>query len=488
MSNVEGKKPRKSRKPNVSVPIDLSVLDKAAPHDFDAERAVLGALIRQPELYDDVVLVLRDPEDFQYDAHRRIFYHMKKMRDNNSAIDLRLLVSNLQTTEELDLVGGYAYLAELMDAVPVSVHAPHYAKIVREKSMLRQLIRTGSEIVRDAYDPKIPVKDLLNNAAMQTTLLCEAQTTNQVSDMAALMSALVEYIDKKDRGLIDGTKTGFVDLDQLTEGFHQDELIILAARTGMGKTALALNIVENIAIQDRKTVLFVSLEMASLELMKRLVCSRARVDSHRLRKGAISPEETTRFTDVATELGATPLYIDDTPGRTVTEIAAVARRLRRKENLQLIVIDYIGLITPANSEEPRQEQVAKIARQLKLLARELHVPVLCLAQLNRSADGGKREDYPRLSQLRESGAIEQDADVVMFIHRKDKDMSREEAETKEVANKAVLIVAKQRNGDTGEIPLYWRGEWTRFFSESVHKDEESEQGYSDFQKHAPKKF
>ena len=472
MSNVEGKKPRKSRKPNFSAPIDLSVLEKTAPHDFDAERAVLGALIRQPELYDDVVLVLRNPEDFQHDAHRRIFDHLKKMRDNNCAIDLRLLVSNLQTTEELDLVGGYAYLAELMDAVPVSVHAVHYAKIVREKSMLRQLIRTGSEIVRDAYDPKIPVKDLLNKAAMQTTLLCEAQTINQVSDMAALMGALMEYIDLKERGLVDGIKTGFVDLDQLTEGFHQDELVILAARTGMGKTALALNIVEHIAIQDKKTVLFVNLEMGSLELMKRLVCSRGRLDSHKIRKGLLSKEEFNRFTDVASELGTTPLYIDDTPGRTVAEISAVARRLKRKEELQLVVIDYIGLITPANPEEPRQEQVAKIARQLKLLARELHIPVLCLAQLNRSADGGKREDYPRLSQLRESGAIEQDADVVMFIHRKDKEMSPEEASTQDAANKAVLIIAKQRNGATGEIPLHWRGKWTRFFSESDHTEQE----------------
>jgi len=475
MSDGGIKKTKKSRKPNLSAPVDLSVLEKAPPHDLDAERAVLGALLREPELCDDVVMVLRSPDDFYHDAHSRIFSHMMKMRSDNSSIDLLLLVNNLRTTDELELIGGQAYLAELMSAVPISVHAVHYAKIVREKATLRKLINTGSEIVRDAYAPETKVKDLLNKAAMETTLLCENQTTNQVTDMAALMNALIEYIGQKEKGLVDGIKTGFVDLDNLIEGFHQDELLILAARTGMGKTALALNIVENIAIQDNQTVLFVSLEMASLELAKRLICSRARLDGHKLRKGFLSREENDRFMDVASELGKTPLYIDDTPGRTVSEISAVARRLKRQNDLKLIVIDYIGLITPENPDEPRQEQVAKIARRLKLLARELHVPVLCLAQLNRHADAGKRDDYPRLSQLRESGAIEQDADVVMFIHRKDKDMSREEAITSGVANTAVLIVAKQRNGAIDDIPLVWRGEWTRFFS----AEEYHEQGYHD---------
>ena len=466
----------------MSTPVDLSVLEKAPPHDLDAERAVLGALLRDPELCDDVVMVLRNADDFYHDAHSRIFSHMMKMRGDGSKIDLLLLVNNLKTTDELELVGGHAFLAELMQSVPVSVHAKHYAEIVREKATLRRLIHTGSEIVRDAYAPETPVKDLLNRAASKMNQLCEAQTTNQVTDMAALMLEVSDYINNKEKGLIDGIKTGFDELDKMIEGFHQDELIILAARTGMGKTALALNIAENIAINDNQTVLFVSLEMAGMELAKRLICSRARLDGNKLRKGFLSKDEYTRFTDVASELGKTLLYIDDTPGRTVAEISAGARRLKRQNDLKLIVIDYIGLITPENADDPRQEQVAKIARRLKLLARELHIPVLCLAQLNRQAATDGKDEWPRLSQLRESGAIEQDADVVMFVHRRDMGMTLEEIDAKEaktsksIRNMADLIVAKQRNGPTGHVELVFAKEYTRFSSAAEHY----EQGYNDF--------
>jgi len=479
MSDGEGKKPRKSRKPNASASIDLSVLEKAPPHDLDAERAVLGALLRQPDLCDDVVMVLRDPDDFYHDAHKRIFSHMKKMRSDNSAIDLLLLVNNLQSTDELDLIGGQAYLGELMTAVPISVHAVHYAKIVREKATLRKMIHAGSEIVRDAYAPETPVKDLLNKAASEMTSLCENQAVNQVTDMEALMEEFREYVELKAGGRVDGIRTGFVDLDNLIEGFHPDELIILAARPSVGKTALALNIVENIAIGDKQTVLFVSLEMGKLDLAKRMICSRGKLDGQKLRKGLLGREEYNRLTDVASELGSTPLYIDDTPDRTATEISAVARRLKRKNDLKLIVIDYIGLITPDNATDVRQEQVAKIARRLKLLARELHIPVLCLAQLNRLAatEGKEKDEWPRLSQLRESGAIEQDADVVMFIHRRDMGMTPEEVDAKEaktnrnIRNMADLIVAKQRNGPTGHIELVFSREWSRFFSASEHHEQ-----------------
>ena len=486
MSEGEKKKPRKSRKPNLSEPIDLSVLEKSPPHDLDAERAVLGALLREPELCDEVVMVLRDPDDFYHDAHKRIFSHMMKMRSNNSSIDLLLLVNNLQTTDELDLVGGQFYLGELMTSVPISAHADSYAKIVREKATLRKLIHAGSEIVRDAYAPETHTKDLLDKAALKMSLLCEAQTTNQVTDMIALMADVMTHMLRKEQGLVDGVKTGFNDLDNLIDGLHQNELIILAARPGMGKTALALNITDNIAVKENNTVLFVSLEMAKMELALRLICSRAGLDSNRVRKGMLGKDELGRFSDVVDELSQAPLFIDDTPSRTVAEIAAVARRLKRKHDLKLLVVDYIGLITPENPEEPRQEQVAKIARRLKGLARELHVPVLCLAQLNRQADTGGRNDRPRLSHLRESGAIEQDADVVIFIHRKDKDVSQEQAATEDIADRAELIVAKQRNGATDDIPLFWQGEYTRFLSVSVHHTQAYE---NDFGKHAePKEF
>ena len=452
------------KKPNSSAPVDLSVLEKAPPHDHDAERAVIGALLREPELCDDVVMVLRDPDDFYHDAHKRIFSHIVKMRSNNSKMDIILLVNNLKSSDELEHIGGHAYLGELMDKVPISAHAVHYAKIVKDKATLRKLIHAGSEIVRDAYAPETSSQDLLNQAASTMNSLCEVQTTNQVTDMATLMMEASDYIDRKARGEVEGVKTGFVDLDHLIDGLHPNELIILAARPSMGKTALALNIAEYVAIHENHAVLFVSLEMARLELAMRLICSRARINGYKIRRNLLSNEESSRFREECDVLTKAPMFIDDTPSRSIAEIAAVARRLKRQEGLKLLVIDYIGLIRPENQDEPRQEQVAKIARRLKLLARELHIPVLCLSQLNRQADARGKDERPRLSQLRESGAIEQDADVVMFVHREEMGMSREQAEEKGVAGKADLIVAKQRNGATDDVELLFQKEWTRFQS------------------------
>jgi replicative DNA helicase len=472
MSETVIKKPKKSRKTNPSAPVDLSILEKAPPHDLDAERAVLGALLRNPDLCDDVVPVLRDADDFYHDAHSRIFSHMMKMRSDSSKIDLLLLVNNLKSTDELELVGGRAFIAELMEAVPVSVHAIHYARIVKDKATLRKLINAGSEIVRDAYDPQTPVKDLLNKAASDMSLLCETQSVSQVTDMEALMLEAADYLANRVKGVVDGVKTGFTKLDNMTGGFHSGELIILAARPGEGKTALALNIAENVAIASNQTVLFVSLEMEKVELAVRLICSRAQLEGNRIRNEAqfLTKEEKNSFRDVCDELQKAPMHIDDTPSRTVMEIAAVARRLKRQHDLQLLVIDYIGLITPENPLEPRQEQVAKIARHLKLLSRELKIPILCLAQLNRQADTGRKDEGPRLSQLRESGAIEQDADVVLFIHRREANMAQQQhAETEggsydqeQPDNMVGLIIAKQRNGPTGTVALVFDREYSRF--------------------------
>ena len=473
MSDAATKKSKESRKRNLSAPVDLSVLEKAPPHDLDAEKAVLGALLRQPDLCDDVVMVLRDPDDFYHDAHSRIFSHMMKMRNDGGKIDLLLLVNNLKAAEELTLIGGQAYLAELMDAVPVSVHAVYYAKIVREKATLRRLIHSGSEIVRDAYAPETSVKDLLNKAASDMTLLCETQTVNQVTDMEALTHEALVYLDNRMKEVVDGVKTGYTDLDNLIGGLHPNELIILAARPGEGKTALALNIAENVAVNSQQTVLFVSLEMAKIELAVRVICSRAKLDGNRVRNSArfLHKDELNRFREACDMLAAAPMYIDDTPSRTVMEIAAVARRLKRQQDLRLLVIDYIGLITPENPAEPRQEQVSKFARHLKLLSRELKIPILCLAQLNRQADSGRKDERPRLSQLRESGAIEQDADVVLFIYRKEANMAQKQAEdagdddshhSAELSSMVELIVAKQRNGPTGHFELPFHRAWSRF--------------------------
>jgi replicative DNA helicase len=473
------KKPRKPRKPNLSAPVDLSSLEHVPPHNIDAERGVIGSLLLDPLVCDDIISIVSE-DDFYFDPNRRIFKHLMELRSNGGAIDLLLLHNHLQASDELEAVGGMAYLGELMQSVHVSAHAVHYAKIVREKGTLRRLIHAGSGIIRDAYAPDVSTKELLNKSALQMSELCEAQTTNQVTDLAAVMIDAAAYLDRKMQGLTDGIPTGFIDLDNLIEGLHPNELIIVAARPSMGKTAFALNIAEHVAVKEKQSVLVVSLEMARLELALRLICSRGHIDSYKIKKNLLSEEERHRFMDIGNELSQAPMFIDDTPSRTVSEIAAVARRLKRQSDLKLLVIDYIGLIEPENPMDPRQEQVAKIARRLKGLARELHVPILCLAQLNRQAEAGGREgNRPRLSHLRDSGAIEQDADVVMFIHREEKYMDREKAEEKGLLGIAEIIVAKQRNGATDDVKLHWFGEHTRF----ANKADEAAEAYADFAEH-----
>jgi replicative DNA helicase len=262
-------------------------------------------------------------------------------------------------------------------------------------------------------------------------------------------------------GGADGIPTGFSEIDAMTGGLHGSELIILAARPSMGKTAFATNIADHIAVEQKKTTIFFSLEMARVELAQRMLCCRGRVDAHKLRTGFLSSADTQALAKASGELALATLYIDDTPGRTVTEIGAVSRRLKRNDDLGLIVIDYLGLIEPDNPLDPRQEQVAKIARRLKGLARELQVPILCLSQLNRAAETTK-DNRPRLSHLRESGAIEQDADVVMFVHREEYYHKREEAEEMGIVGQAEIIIAKQRNGPVGDVKLAWIGEYTLF--------------------------
>ena len=466
MSENSPKRKRKTPKPDFSGPIDLSAMENVPPHNLEAERGVIGALLIDPLISDEIVPLV-SADDFYSDANRRIYRHLIDMRNDGSGIDLLLLANRLQASEELEAVGGQAYLGELMSSVPHTAHAEYYAKIVKEKAVLRQLIHIGSGVIREAFSPDAPTKELLNKASLQVFELCEMQTTNQVSDMKTAMEEAVRFLDLKMQGQSDGVPTGFHDLDKVIDGMHPNELIILAARPSMGKTALAMNIAEHVAVDQQKTVLVVSLEMAVRELAMRMICSRGRINSNMIRKGLISDSDNAKFLDIVNELSEAPMFIDDTPSRTVSEIAAIARRLKRQNDLRLVVVDYLGLIEPENSADPRQEQVAKIARRLKGLARELKIPILCLAQLNRQAEAAK-DNRPKLAHLRESGAIEQDADVVMFVHREEKNLSEDEIAKRELAGKSEIIIAKQRNGEIKDIPLTWTGEYTRFDNYSSH--------------------
>jgi replicative DNA helicase len=465
---------KKRRKSNKTESVNLSMFDHLPPHNAEAERAVVGALLIDPIVCDEVLSVLRE-DDFYLDANRRIFKNIVGLRNDNCGIDLTLLIERLKKNEEFDAAGGEVYLAELMEAVQFLGHVKYYADIVREKSILRQLIHTGSLIVQDSFAPDANSKDMLNKSSQQIFELCESQTTNMIVDMKTALDTVRDYIDSKMRGIVDGIKTGFPKLDEILEGLHANELIIIAARPSMGKTALAANIAEHVAIDQKLAVLMVSLEMSAFELTLRMICSRGRIDGEKIRKNRMLQADHEKFQIATNELATAPIYIDESPSRTIAEIAAIARRLKRQSDLRLIVIDYIGLIEPENQSDPRQEQVSKIARRLKGLARELKIPVVCLAQLNRQAEMTK-DNRPKLSHLRESGAIEQDADVVIFIHREDRYMSQEEASQKGLLGKADIIVAKQRNGRIDDTVLQWTGEYTRFDDPTYHTVEE----YNDF--------
>ena len=436
-------------------------VDRQLPQNIDAEKAVLGSILLLPEVFDEVALLVR-PRDFYDQASRRLYEHLLAMHDDGQQIDLMLLVERLRHSGHYEAIGGAAYLAEIGQQVSTAAHAEYYARIVADKSMLRALILAGTDILHDAYDPTSDTREMLGKAEERIFGILESRGRGEVSPISDVLQDAMDRLDSRmeHHHAFGGLETGFDDLDQLTGGLQNSELTILAARPSMGKTAMAMNIAEHIVTQLRAPVLFVSLEMSALELGDRLLCSVAEVNGHRLRNGTIGHEERQKLVQASVELSKAPLYIDDSPSRTMTEIGANARRLKRRENLGLVVIDYLQLIEPDNPRDPRQEQVAKIARRLKGLARELDVPVLCLAQLNRQVEA-TRDNRPQLSHLRESGAIEQDADVVMFIHREEYYQSNEE-DRERVRGEAELMIRKQRNGPTGDVKLAWLHEFTRF--------------------------
>jgi len=437
------------------------VMDRQPPFDLQAEVGVLGSIVLLPDVLDDVVMILR-PDDFYDDAHRKLFTHMCALHENGKKIDDTLLINRLKTAGEYEAIGGAAYLSKIVNAVPNAAHANYYAEIVREKATFRSLIYAATEILRDAYDESNEAGHLLSQSEQKIFSILDNRSDSAVKSIRDVVLDAMERLDARMAGThtAGGCDYGFNDLDGKTAGLHEGELVILAARPSMGKTAFAMNVAENVALSQNIPVLFVSLEMSALELADRLLCSVARVNGHRLRNGTVSQDDRLKIVDKAEALSRAPLFVDDSPSRTVTEISAAARRIKRRHgSLGLIVIDYLQLIDPDNPKDPRQEQVAKIARRLKGMAREMKVPVMCLAQLNRQTEAGK-DNIPRLSHLRESGAIEQDADVVLFVHREEYYLRGEDRE--QMAGQAQIIIAKQRNGPVGDVNMEWLRDFTRF--------------------------
>lgn len=428
------------------------------PNNVEAERSVLGAIL----LDNAALLGAREfvtPEDFFASQHVHIFGHMIELHDSGLPIDLVILTDRLHRASELEMCGGAMYLAALADGMPKVSNIGHYARIVKETAVLRQLIHFSHNIQQNAFAPESTASEIMDSARATLTELASLQVRRGPVAMKVIVRnhfAALEKIVSEGR-LVTGVATGYSELDKLLAGLQPSELIILAARPSIGKSSLALNIAENIAVRRKQPVLLFSLEMSEQALLMRMLSSMAQVDAHKFRTGHLAKEDWRRLTEKLAELSETPLWIDDSSTLTVSELGARAERVKKEHGLALLVVDYLQLLGGSRRYSNRQEEVSEVSRGLKAVAKDLGIPLLALSQLRRPQD--KEERQPQLSDLRESGAIEQDADVVLFIHRPKfykKDASPIERDESEI------IVGKQRNGPTDSIRFVFRSNITRF--------------------------
>ena len=446
--------------------VDVSKLfDKLPPHALEAECALLGSLILDWRVCGEVVQLLKGPDEFYTPGHAAIYETLIELYDKVQSIDMVQLKQRLEDKGQLEQIGGLDYLIELAESVPSAASAVYYANIVREKAALRKLIESAGTILDDCYNSSEPVGELLDKAERTIFEIAESKSSTDAAELGELLQETYDKL-QNDEGMRTGLETGFFELDEMTNGLQPGEMIIVAARPSMGKTAFALNIAEHMAATTKQPCAVFSLEMSRQQLAQRLLCSRSGVDSHRLRRNQLRTEDFGKLALTVGELSEAPLYIDDTPGLTLLGLRAKARRLAARHDIKSIFIDYLQLMSAPGSES-RQQEVSNLSRGIKALARELSVPVICLSQLNRAAE--QREGHrPRMSDLRESGSIEQDADVVMMLHREDYFHRGEE--DYEDTNTAEVIMAKQRNGPTGTVKLQFHGGTTRFHNLATQVD------------------
>ncbi len=433
-------------------------LDRTIPHSIDAERSVLGAILIENAALNRAQEILKE-EDFYREPHRKIFKVMTDLSERTTAIDAVTLKEELQRSGNLDAIGGAAYLAALLDGVPRSANVEHYARIVKEKAILRGLIEAGSQIVGNAYEAAQGVDDILDESERLIFRIAQDRLRVGFLPMKVIADQSLKTIERlaEHRDLITGLPTGYASLNEYTSGLQPSDLIIVAARPGMGKTSFALNIAMHAALREAKRVGVFSLEMSREQLFLRLLTGLGRIDAHRLRTGRLNKEEWATLTRAFGELAGAPIFINDTAGLTVLEMRAKSRRLKLEQGLDLVIVDYLQLMRSRSAFENRNQVISDISRSLKELAKELHIPVIAISQLSRAPEQRGGDRRPQLSDLRESGAIEQDADLVMFIYREEV-----YKQTEENRGRAQLIIAKQRNGPIGTLDLAFIREYTKF--------------------------
>jgi replicative DNA helicase len=438
-----------------------AVAERTLPHNLEAERSVLGAILLHNDAFNLAAEVI-DAADFYRDAHRRIFDKMVKLVERGGAIDLITLKEELGRSGDLDEVGGPAYITALVDGVPRSMNIEHYARIIKEKSTLRNLIFSANKILATAYEAEEDADVILDQAEHAIFAIADDKVRDGFVSLRALAQSSLDTIEKLHarKELVTGVPTGFSDLDEMTSGLQPSDLIIIAARPSMGKTSLVLNIAQHVGTRTAKTVGLFSLEMSKEQLFLRMLTAEARIDAQRMRRGFLGEHDWGRLSQAIGTLSEAKIFIDDSPSIGVLEMRAKCRRLAAEHNLDLVIIDYIQLMQGRGRFENRTLELASISRSMKGLAKELNVPIVVLSQLSRAPES-RADHRPQLSDLRESGALEQDADVVIFIYREDlyADKNQPAAENEGVAE---LIIGKQRNGPTGVVKLAFIREFTRF--------------------------
>jgi len=435
--------------------------ERTLPHNLEAEKCVLGAILINNQAFNQAAEVI-DSHDFFRDAHRRIFEKMVGLSERSEPVDLVTLKGELSKSGELEDVGGPAYISSLTDGVPRSANVEAYAKIVKENSTLRRMIQAANEVLSRAYDAEEDADVLLDEAERSIFQIAEHRMRSGFVPLSALVDTGYQLIEQLQahKGLVTGVPSGLVDLDELTSGFQRSDLVIVAARPSMGKTSLVLNMALHSAIEAGKSVGIFSLEMSKEQLFMRMLTSEARVDAHRFRGGFLGEQDYARLVDAFARLHDARVFIDDTPSAGILEMRAKSRRLKMEHGLDMIVIDYLQLMQGRGRFENRQQELASISRSLKILAKELEVPILALSQLSRAPE--TRGDHrPQLSDLRESGALEQDADVVLFIFREDM-YSTDGERNPDADGTAELIIGKQRNGPIGSVRVAFLKQFTRF--------------------------
>jgi len=433
------------------------------PHDLVAEQSVLGAVFISPEtmvsLADELV-----PDDFYKPANKIVFKTMLSLLEKGEPIDATTMISALTNQGDILTIGGMTYVVELVNSTPTSKNVEHYAKLVKEKAMLRKVIADLSESLSSAYQGDVSISDIISKTEKSMLDISNQNTGTGFRNVADILDTHMQIVETRSQtdGFVTGLSTGFVGLDKITTGLHEGNLIILAARPAMGKTALALNIAKHVATMERKTAVIFSLEMGAEELIERMVASEGMIPGYHLKTGNLSTDEWKRLVHAQSNLYDVPIFVDDTAGIRISDIRSKARKLSQEMGgLGIIIIDYLQLIT-GSKRENRQQIVSEISRELKILAKDLRVPVIALSQLSRSVEQ-RQDKRPMLSDLRESGSIEQDADIVAFLYR-DAYYKKEQADSQEANNVTELILEKNRHGSLGTVKLYFHKEYTKFSS------------------------